>query len=103
MLKNFFKITLRNFLRNKSYVLINVLGLGLSLACCIVGYLNWKYAAEYDQNHVNHANIYKVQIFKSVQNRNVPYGITPLPLGASIEDKIAGSHIQPDTRQPDSY
>lgn len=90
MLKNFFKITARNFLRNKSYVLINVLGLGLSLACCIVGYLNWKYAAEYDQNHVNHESIYKVQIYKSVQDRNVPYGITPLPLGTSIEDKITG-------------
>ncbi|MEO9483039.1 MAG: FtsX-like permease family protein [Ekhidna sp.] len=90
MLKNFFKITLRNFLRNKSYVLINVLGLGLSLACCIVGYLNWKFAAEYDQNHANHEDIYKVHIYKSVQNRNVPYGITPLPLGESIKGNITG-------------
>lgn len=77
-------------MRNKSYVLINVIGLGLSLACCIVGYLNWKFAADYDKNHVNHENIYKVQIYKSVQNRNVPYGISPLPLGESIKDKIAG-------------
>ncbi|WP_420576488.1 FtsX-like permease family protein [Ekhidna sp.] len=90
MLKNFFKITFRNFRKNKSYVFINMLGLGLSLACCIVGYLNWKFAAEYDQNHENHERIFKVQIYKDVQNQNVPYGITPLPLGEMIKDKITG-------------
>ncbi|NQZ78545.1 MAG: ABC transporter permease [Ekhidna sp.] len=94
MLRNFFKITLRNFAKNKSYVVINLLGLGLSLACCIVGYLNWQYAAKYDQNHVNHENIYKIQINKSVQDREVPYGITPLPLGESVRGKVAGvSHL----------
>ncbi|MEQ9009544.1 MAG: ABC transporter permease, partial [Ekhidna sp.] len=90
MLKNFFKITFRNFRKNKSYVFINMLGLGLSLACCIVGYLNWKFAAEYDQNHANHERIFKVQIYKDVQNQNVPYGISPLPLGAVIKDQVAG-------------
>lgn len=90
MLKNFFKITFRNFRKNKSYVFINMLGLGLSLACCIVGYLNWKFAAEYDQNHANHERIFKVQIYKDVQNQNVPYGISPLPLGEAIKDKITG-------------
>lgn len=90
MLRNFFKITLRNFIKNKSYVFINIIGLGLSLACCIVGYLNWKYAAEFDQNHENHERIYKVQINKSVQDKNVPYGITPLPLGDAVKDQIAG-------------
>lgn len=90
MLLNFFKITLRNFLKNKSYVFINLIGLGLALALCIVGYLNYEFAAKYDQNHVNHERIYKIQITKSVQNQNIPYGITPLPLGAQITDKIAG-------------
>ncbi|MFK7954253.1 MAG: ABC transporter permease, partial [Ekhidna sp.] len=90
MLRNFFKITFRNFRKNKSYVFINLLGLGLSLACCIVGYLNWKYAADYDKNHANHERIYKVHINKSVQNKDVPYGIAPLPLGDQIKGKIAG-------------
>ncbi|WP_421763654.1 FtsX-like permease family protein [Ekhidna sp.] len=90
MLKNFFKITFRNFRKNKSYVFINLIGLGLSLACCIVGYLNWKFAADYDKNHVNHERIFKVHINKSVQDHNVPYGITPLPLGEQLKGKIAG-------------
>ncbi|MEQ9402042.1 MAG: FtsX-like permease family protein [Cyclobacteriaceae bacterium] len=90
MLFNFFKITLRNFIKNKSYVFINLIGLGLSLACCIVGYLNWNFAAKYDQNHVNHERIYKIQVNKTVQDRAIPYGITPLPLGEQIKDKIPG-------------
>lgn len=90
MLRNFFKITFRNFRKNKSYVFINLLGLGLSLALCIVGYLNWKFAADYDKNHSNHERIYKVHINKSVQDRNIPYGIAPLPLGEQIKGKVSG-------------
>ncbi len=94
MFSNFLKITLRNFSRNKSYVFINLLGLGLSLACCIVGYLNWKFGADYDQNHINHARIYKIHSYKLVQGERVPYGITPLALGKQLEDKIPGvSHV----------
>ncbi len=90
MFSNFLKITLRNFSRNKSYVFINLIGLGLSLACCIVGYLNWKYDADFDKNHINHARIYKVHSYKSVQGQKVPYGITPIALGEQIRDKIPG-------------
>lgn len=90
MLRNFFKITTRNFLKNKSYVLINLLGLGLSLACCIVGYLNYKYTADFDKNHVNHDKIFKIHAYKEVQNDKVQIGITSLPLGDQIKDRYAG-------------
>ncbi len=90
MFNNFFKTTFRNLLKNKSYVIINLVGLGLTLACCIVGYLNFKYAADFDKNHENHARIFKVHVNKNVQNRNVPFGITPLPLGHAIKDELTG-------------
>ena len=89
MIRNFLKTTFRNFLKNKSYVFINVIGLGLSLACCIVGYLNLKFTSDFDQNHLNHERIYKIHVNKSVQNNPVPFGITPLPLGAQIKDQLA--------------
>ncbi|MDW3196951.1 MAG: FtsX-like permease family protein [Cytophagales bacterium] len=90
MFTNFLKTTVRNMLRNRAYVIINIVGLGLSLACCIVGYLNFKYAADFDKNHENHASIYKIQINKTVQGRNIPYGISPLPLGHEIKNDLAG-------------
>lgn len=90
MFTNFLKTTVRNMLRNRAYVIINIIGLGLSLACCIVGYLNFKYAADFDKNHENHTRIYKIQINKTVQNRPIPYGISPLPLGHEIKNDLAG-------------
>ena len=96
MLKTFFKTTFRNLWKNKSYVIINVLGLSLSLACCIVAYLNFKFANDYDSNHENQNKIYKIQVAKSVQDSKVAYGITPLPLGANLAEQL--SEVKYSTR-----
>lgn len=36
MLKNYFKIAWRNLLRHKAFTLINLSGLAIGLACCII-------------------------------------------------------------------
>ena len=87
MLKNFLKLTFRNLLKNKTFVLINIIGLGLSLACCIVAYLNYDFAMSFDQNHENVDRIYKIQSNKIIDDTKVTYGITPLGLGNAIKDK----------------
>jgi len=38
-------------MKNKLFVFINVLGLGIALACCIVAYLNWDYNIKFDTQH----------------------------------------------------
>ncbi|MEM6814503.1 MAG: FtsX-like permease family protein, partial [Bacteroidota bacterium] len=96
MIRNFLKITLRNFLKNKPYVIINLIGLGLSSACCIVGYLNYKYSADFDKSHLNHHKIYKVHAYKKVQDSRVQIGITPMPLGSQIKDRYPS--IEKSTR-----
>ncbi len=90
MFRNFLKTTFRNFLRNKSYVFINLVGLGLTLSCCIVAYFNYKFAADFDRNHQNYQRIYKVQINKSIEGRDMPFGITPMPVGHAIKNELAG-------------
>lgn len=94
MLRNFLKITFRNFSKNKVYVFINILGLGFSMACCIVAYLNSKYGWDFDKNHLNHEKIFKIQSTKAVQNAEVPYGFTPLALGYQIKNEASGiTHV----------
>lgn len=39
MLKNYLRVAFRNLFKNKSYVIINTFGLGISLACCITAYI----------------------------------------------------------------
>ncbi len=90
MLKNYLIVTFRNLFRNIFYVLINIIGLGLALAICIVAYLNHTYDADFDAWHVNKIHIYKIEFTHLIQARSQPYGITPITLGPTIENKISG-------------
>ena len=87
MLKNYLTVSIRNLLKNKFYLFINVAGLGLALSTCIVAYLNSQFALDFDSQHENADKIYKVQIEKAANDRLIEYGINPLPLGpAAIND-----------------
>ena len=58
MLRNYLVIAYRNFLKQKSYTLINVIGLavGLSSAICIFLYVEDELS--YNSNHPDSENIY---------------------------------------------
>ncbi|KPK84222.1 MAG: hypothetical protein AMS27_10545 [Bacteroides sp. SM23_62_1] len=90
MLKNYLVVTFRNLSRNILYVLINIIGLGLALAVCIVAYLNNKYDADFDRWHENRKNIFKVEFILPIQERPQPYGITPMSLGPMVVNDISG-------------
>ena len=47
----FLKVTLRSLVKSKVFVFINIVGLGLALACCIVAYLNYNFAQTFDVQH----------------------------------------------------
>src|SRR5689334_19033851 len=51
MFRNYLRVALRTLHRNKSYVAINTLGLGISLACCITAYLLLAYNIEFNNFH----------------------------------------------------
>lgn len=89
MIKHFLKLTLRNLLKNKIFVLINIVGMGLSLACCIVAYVNYDFAISFDHNHEHRDQVYKIHAYKEVQKEMVPYGITPQALAPSFLNKNA--------------
>jgi len=61
MFKNYLKISIRNLLRNKMYSLINILGLAVGLTCFILLYLYTSRELNYDNYHVDHENIYRVE------------------------------------------
>ncbi len=60
MLKNYFKITLRNISRNKMYSGLNIVGLAIGLACCILILLYVHDELSYDRFHDNADSIYRV-------------------------------------------
>ncbi|MDP6264426.1 MAG: ABC transporter permease [Pseudomonadales bacterium] len=60
MLKHYLKVTLRHFYREKTYALINVLGLSLAIACALILFLYIRSELTYDQHNVNHERIYRI-------------------------------------------
>jgi putative ABC transport system permease protein len=60
MLKNYFKMTLRILRSNKIFSFINLVGLALGIACCIL-ILLWVFdELSYDQFHAHKNNIYRI-------------------------------------------
>ena len=63
MIKNYLKIALRHISRNKGYLLINVLGLGLGLALCIISFINFQYFQQADTFHEKADNVFRVIVW----------------------------------------
>ena len=62
MIFNYIKIAIRNLKRNKVYSFINIAGLSIGLACCMLIMLYNKDEVSYDRFHENAASIYRVVI-----------------------------------------
>jgi len=60
MFKNYFKIAIRNMMRNKTFSFINILGLGLGIACSLFIYLWMQDERSYDNFHANSNRLYQV-------------------------------------------
>ncbi len=88
MLKNYFLITLRNLMMNKVFILINVFGMGIAIACCVVAYLNWEFSSHWDISQVNAKKIYRVQFWREFQGKRDRYGMAPMPLANHIKQNF---------------
>ena len=73
------KITLRNLYREKLYALLNIFGLSLAIACCLILGLYLKSELTYDQ----HFKKYK-QIFRVVNEFNINGKIDSFAITSSI-------------------
>ena len=60
MIRNYFTVILQNILRNKTYALINILGLSLGLAVCMVIMQYVRFEKSYDHFHSSAENIYRI-------------------------------------------
>ena len=88
MIKNYLLVTLRNLYKNRIYALINILGLGMALAICIVAYFNHMFGYDYDRWHENFKEIYRVNSMREMQDRSQEYGSVPMPMGLGLTDEI---------------
>lgn len=90
MLKNFLLTTFRNFHKNKYFIIFNILGLGIALACCIVAFYNMKFDRDFDKMQIKKDEIYKISLATEVNGQNRPYGISSISMGPAIKGSISG-------------
>lgn len=62
MLKNNFKIALRNILKHKGFSIINISGLAIGIACSILIFLFASYELSYDSFHEKGNRIYRLAV-----------------------------------------
>ncbi|RPI72869.1 MAG: ABC transporter permease, partial [Ignavibacteriales bacterium] len=86
MFKNFFKITFRNILRNKTYSFINIAGLSIGIACFIIIFLFINNELSYDNFHKEGERIYRVLRASSNANENYRIGVTSAPFSTALQN-----------------
>ena len=60
MITNYFKIAWRNLTRNKVYSFINIVGLAIGIAVCLMIFIIIQFQTSFDNFHPNKKNIYRV-------------------------------------------
>ena len=60
MIANYFRTWFRNVIKYRTYAAINLLGLGIGIACCYLCVLYILYDWSFDRFHENHQRIYRV-------------------------------------------
>jgi len=84
MLRNYFKTAWRTLMRNKTYAAINVTGLAIGIAACLLIFLVVEYETSFDDFHT-----YKDRIYRVVSVSSGPDGVilgsgTQLPLADGL-------------------
>ena len=87
MLKNYFKITLRNILRNKLFSSINVMGLSVSMASCLLLFVYVSDQLGYDQHH--DGDVYRITSLL-IQNNGTEFNVATAsaPVAPAAQNEI---------------
>jgi putative ABC transport system permease protein len=85
MLKNYFKIAIRSLWKHKMFSMINVLGLGLAMAFCLMQLIQVQSSFEKDSFHPYPDRTYRV-LTDATSNDGEVFSLasTPLPLGEKL-------------------
>jgi predicted permease len=89
MIKNYLKVALRNIRRHKGFSFINIAGLAIGLACCLLITIWVLDELSYDEFHENAANLYRVEEDQHYSDRIFYVYVTPYPLGPALKTEVA--------------
>src|SRR5947209_1978847 len=84
MIRNYIKTAWRNLLRNKSYAAINIVGLAIGIAACLLIFLIVSFETSFDNFHKKKDRIYRVMTVFHNPDGVHPSSGTPLPIAQGL-------------------
>jgi len=88
MIRNFIKITLRNIVKHKGYSFINITGLAVGMACCLLITLWVLDELSYDRFHENAPTLYRVEENQHYSGRLFHVNVTPYPIAPAMVEEF---------------
>lgn len=87
MLKSYLVLALKNFRKQKLFSLINLLGLAVGIACCLMIFLFITNELSFDRFHQNGASVYRVMRVSNIngEKRNIAW-LAP-PYARALQDE----------------
>jgi ABC-type lipoprotein release transport system permease subunit len=90
MLRNYWLIAIRKLWKHKGHASINVLGLTIGLASCLIIFLITHFELGYDRFHPNGDHIYRIVTHESRPDRQSNFGSVPGPLPPAVRRDLTG-------------
>jgi putative ABC transport system permease protein len=93
MIKNYFKVALRNFWRHKLFTLINIIGLSIGISAAVVIYLIVHFDLSFDKFHKDGDRIYRIVTNYSYSGEvGFNSGVCG-PLGGAVRSQVTGVEV----------
>jgi putative ABC transport system permease protein len=89
MIKNYFKIALRNLSKNKTFSFINIIGLAVSMSVCLLIISIIADQKSYDQFHANKNRIYRILTYGKGGN-DFKTASSAFPLAKKLQQEYTG-------------
>ncbi len=90
MLKNYFKVAIRNLWKSKGFSLLNILGLAIGLATCMLILIYVRNDLSFDRYNKNFARIYRVDADIIFGGSHLVLAAGPDPLGPTLKRDYPG-------------
>src|SRR5205823_10245505 len=90
MFKNYFKTTLRNLWKNKTYSFLNIFGLAIGIACAGLIFLWAEDELNWDNDNVKKDRLYQLEVNMTFGGNNFTMGSTPRPMAKAMQAEIPG-------------
>ena len=88
MIGNYIKIALRYIFKHKLHSLINILGLAIAIACCLLLILFIQDELNYDSFHQHTKRIFRINHTFTLENTTQIQAKTPAPLATALKEEF---------------